>query len=105
MALVPLDACAGRDDVGHKAELLARARAAGLPVLDGVVLPPGAIVDEAELGAALARLGGEAFAVRSSASVEDRPGLSAAGVFGSGIRARGGDSVTAAIAPARASAA
>ena len=38
--MLPLDKCAGRAEAGAKAELLARARAAGLPVLDGEVLLP-----------------------------------------------------------------
>ncbi|HXU68940.1 MAG TPA: PEP/pyruvate-binding domain-containing protein [Polyangia bacterium] len=79
--MLPLDACVGRSDVGGKAETLARMRAAGLTVADGVVVAADERVDAAELGAALARLGGERFAVRSSSTVEDAAGGSAAGVF------------------------
>ena len=99
-----LDECVGRPDVGAKAERLARAAAAGLPVLDGVVLLPGEVVDDALLGAALSRLGGERFIVRSSSALEDAPGASAAGVFESVPGARGLDEVKAAIAQVRASA-
>src|SRR5262249_33019687 len=81
--MVPLDACAGRADVGGKAETLARMRAAGLLVPDGVVVLPGETVEAAALAVALARLGGDRFAVRSSASIEDAEGGSAAGVFAS----------------------
>jgi phosphohistidine swiveling domain-containing protein len=102
--MLRLDECAGRPEVGAKAERLARAAAAGLPVLDGVVLLPGEAVDDALLGAALARLGGEAFIVRSSSALEDALGASAAGVFESVPGARGLDQVKAAIARVRASA-
>jgi phosphohistidine swiveling domain-containing protein len=103
--LLPLDACAGRADVGGKAERLARARAAGLPVPDGVVLLPGAPVDDAALAEALARLAAPdaRFAVRSSSSMEDAAGATGAGVFESVIGARGLDEVKAAIARVRAS--
>ncbi len=76
-----LDACVGLLDAGGKAETLARARAAGLRVADGAVVLPGESVDAAELAAHLARLGGARFVVRSSASLEDRAGATAAGVF------------------------
>jgi phosphohistidine swiveling domain-containing protein len=87
--MLPLEACAGRSDVGGKAETLARARAAGLPVADGVVVLPGEPVDATALAAALTRLGAARFAVRSSSSVEDTARGSAAGVFHSvvGVRA------------------
>jgi pyruvate,water dikinase len=99
-----LDDCADRVEAGRKVRVLAQLRAAGLPVLDGSVLEPDEPVDEAALAAELARLGGEAFAVRSSSSVEDAPGQSGAGVFESVIGARGLDGVKAAIARVRASA-
>lgn len=79
--MLPLDACAGRSDVGGKAETLARMRAAGLRAPDGVVLLADEVVDDAELAAALARLGGGPFVVRSSASLEDAVGASGAGLF------------------------
>ncbi|HEX4457910.1 MAG TPA: PEP/pyruvate-binding domain-containing protein [Polyangia bacterium] len=60
---------------------MARARAAGLRVADGAVVLPDEPVDAAELAAQLARLGGGRFVVRSSASLEDRAGATAAGVF------------------------
>src|SRR5438128_241666 len=66
--MLRLEECIGRG--GAKAERLARARAAGLPVLDGVVLLP----DEPFVDLPLA---GESFIVRSSSDVEDR----AAGLF------------------------
>src|SRR5439155_19993195 len=85
LAVVPLDACAVRTDVGGKAETLARMRAAQMVVPDGTVLLHGERVDDAALAAELARLGGERFAVRSSASLEDSAGGSAAGLFTSVI--------------------
>ena len=85
-----LDACAGRSDVGGKAETLARVRAAGLATADGVVLLPDEPVDAAALAAALARLGGERFCARSSSTVEDAAGGSAAGLFRSRGRRGGG---------------
>ena len=114
--MLPLDACAGRGDVGGKAETLARMRAAGLAVADGVVVLPDERVDAAELRAALARLGGDGaeggesggggharFAVRSSSTVEDAASGSAAGLFESivGVAA---EEVAAAIESVRASA-
>ncbi|HEY2748119.1 MAG TPA: PEP/pyruvate-binding domain-containing protein, partial [Polyangia bacterium] len=98
----------GRSDVGGKAETLARMRAAGLPVADGVVVPADERVDAADLHAALTRLGGDGeggarFAVRSSSTVEDAAGGSAAGVFESIVDVAAAD-VGAAIATVRASA-
>jgi phosphohistidine swiveling domain-containing protein len=75
--MLPLDACVGRGDVGGKAETLARMRAAGLAVPDGLVLLPGEPFDTA----ALMPLGAGPFAVRSSSTMEDRAGGSAAGLF------------------------
>ncbi len=92
------------DLVGAKAATLGRLRAAGLPVLDGAVLLPDEPVDDAQLAAELARLGGDRFAVRSSSSLEDLAGLTGAGVFESVIGARGVAGVQAAIARVRASA-
>jgi phosphohistidine swiveling domain-containing protein len=102
--MLRLDECAGRSEAGRKAETLARLRAAGLPTLDGVVLLPDEPVERDPLEAALARFGGAAFAVRSSSSLEDAPGASAAGVFESVIGARGVEGVERAIARVRASA-
>jgi phosphohistidine swiveling domain-containing protein len=82
---------------GAKAETLARLRAAGLPVPDGVVLLAGEEPGP-ELDAALARLGGDRFAVRSSSDVEDGEAGTAAGVFESVINAA---DVRAAIARVR----
>ncbi len=107
--MLPLDACAGRADVGGKAQTLARVRAAGLRVPDGVVLLPDERVDAAALRAALARLaGGEAAlaaarcAARSSSTVEDATRGSAAGLFESvvGVAA---DEVARAVEDVRAS--
>jgi phosphohistidine swiveling domain-containing protein len=74
---------------GHKARTLARARAAGLPVPDGVVVLPGVVCDVEALQEIVARWGVERYVVRSSANVEDRRDASAAGVFESviGVRA------------------
>lgn len=109
--MIRLDEAIGCAAAGSKAETLARARAAGLPVLDGFVVLPDEEVDEAELARELARLDGAGdgrgivgrFAVRSSASVEDRPGLSAAGVFETVLDVTRGE-VAAAIERVRASA-
>ncbi|MSP59839.1 MAG: hypothetical protein EXR72_05770 [Myxococcales bacterium] len=81
--MIRLDEAAGLRAAGGKAETLARARAAGLRVPDGIIVLPDEEIDPPGIAAALARLGGERFAVRSSADVEDRPGASAAGVFDS----------------------
>jgi pyruvate,water dikinase len=102
--MIPLSACVGRADVGRKAETLARLAAAGLPVLDGAVIFADEPIEEAALLSELARLGGEAFAVRSSSPVEDVAGATAAGVFESVIGARGESGVEAAIAEVRSSA-
>ena len=74
---------------GHKARTLARARGAGLPVPDGVVILPGVAFDVEALREIVARWGVERYVVRSSANVEDRRDTSAAGVFESviGVRA------------------
>src|SRR5581483_613053 len=100
-----LDDCGELAEAGGKACTLARLRAAGLSVLDGVVLLPDEPVDDAALDTALERLGGQAFAVRSSADVEDLAEATAAGVFESVIGARGREAVAQAIARVRQSAA
>lgn len=89
------DAAAGR-----KAQTLARLRAAGLPVLDGVVLTAGATVD----AAAITRvLGPGPYAVRSSSALEDRAQASAAGLYLSLTRVPA-NALVRAIAAVRASA-
>lgn len=105
--MLPLDLCAGRTDVGGKAETLARMRAAGLAVPDGLVLLHDEPVDETALAVALAALSGAPagvgrFAVRSSASLEDAAGGSAAGLFASVIGVPAAD-VRRAVAEVRAS--
>lgn len=103
--LLALDQALGRAaEVGAKAETLARARAAGIAAPDGAVLLPDLPVVDQSLSEALARLGGERFAVRSSASLEGLSGASAAGLFTSIIGATGLDGVKAAIARVRDSA-
>jgi pyruvate,water dikinase len=102
--MLPLDACAGRADVGGKAETLARVRAAGLRAPDGVVVLPGEDVAVDALRRELVRLGGTRFVVRSSSRLEDRVRGSAAGLFESVVDV-GADDVVAAIARVRASAA
>ena len=82
--MIRLDEAAGMPAAGGKAELLARARRAGLAVPDGIVLLPDEEIDEPAIATALAKIDprdGARFAVRSSADVEDREGGSAAGVF------------------------
>jgi pyruvate,water dikinase len=109
MRLRDLDECAGVAAAGRKAETLARLRAAGLPVLPGLVALPDVAVDAMADAAAIAaevraRLPGAArLAVRSSSTVEDLPGASAAGVFASEIGVAPED-VAGAIVRVRASA-
>ena len=79
--MIALELVGDLHDAGAKARTLSRALAAGLPVLGGFVVLPAEEVDPAALGRALAALGGDRFVVRSSATVEDLPGASAAGVF------------------------
>ncbi|MEN5074640.1 PEP/pyruvate-binding domain-containing protein [Isoptericola cucumis] len=105
--IVPL-ADARPHDAGAKAATLGRLRRAGLPVPDGVVVPADADLSGAgvqELAAALDRLGGGPFAVRSSAADEDGAGASAAGQYDSVLGASGIDAVVAAVHACRASAA
>jgi phosphohistidine swiveling domain-containing protein len=71
--MLHLDECVDRPEAGAKAVRLAQARAAGLHVLDGVVLLPG---DPPEIEGL-----GERLIVRSSSALEDAAGASAAGVF------------------------
>ncbi|CAM3616319.1 PEP/pyruvate-binding domain-containing protein [Isoptericola cucumis] len=105
--IVPL-ADARPQDAGAKAATLGRLRRAGLPVPDGVVVPADADLSGAvvhDLAAALDRLGGGPFAVRSSAADEDGAGASAAGQYDSVLGASGIDAVVAAVHACRASAA
>jgi rifampicin phosphotransferase len=80
-AVVVQLARATRRAAGAKAGTLARLLRLGFPVPDGFVILPGGAVPRRAVAAALARLGAARVAVRSSASVEDRPGRSAAGLF------------------------
>jgi pyruvate,water dikinase len=82
--VIVLDAAAAEPQAGAKAQTLARARAAGVAVPDGIVLLPGEEIDEKAIVAALSKIAPDEktrFAVRSSADVEDRADASAAGVF------------------------
>jgi rifampicin phosphotransferase len=84
--IVDLGEAAGLDrtGLGGKAAVLARLAAAGFAVPPGVVVTAQAR-DDPRLGARLAeaatRLGGNRFAVRSSAVAEDLPGASYAGLY------------------------
>lgn len=97
-----LVALADAGQLGGKAGWLARLCRAGLPVPDGVVIVPAAAAEAGEIAAAAVRL--EPLAVRSSASIEDRAGGSAAGIFASRIGVAASEA-GAAIAAVRASAA
>jgi rhodanese-related sulfurtransferase/membrane protein insertase Oxa1/YidC/SpoIIIJ/phosphohistidine swiveling domain-containing protein len=98
-------------DKGNKAYRLAQMRAAGLPVPDGVLLPPDFLTTlfdnspqerRRQLGKIWNRLGRQRLAVRSSASGEDSSDKSFAGVFESVINVERQD-LEAAIATVRAS--
>ena len=129
LPLLRLRDCAAQDEAGPKARRLGRALVLGLPVLDGLVVLPGApLPDAGALAAALAGLvppvpaprvllslgpglvpGPRAgappagrFAVRSSAAVEDLAERSAAGLFLSRVNVPP-DEVAAAIEAVRAS--
>src|SRR6266487_3173522 len=75
----------GPERVGSKAFNLARLATAGLPVPPGIVVTPEAFlaweVAEPGVAAAAGRLGGDRYAVRSSATAEDLPGASYAGMY------------------------
>lgn len=100
-----LDRASGMHLAGAKAANLARARGAGLPVVDGFVIVPDAarrrfepassdICDTAAIRAAWAALsngGHDAVVVRSSSRAEDTEHASQAGVFESVIDVRGWD--------------
>ena len=92
--------------LGAKAENLAAARAAGLPVIEGFVIPPAlatrlAATPRAERTAevelvraawgTLSRRGSDPVVVRSSSLAEDTAGSSQAGVFESVVDVRGWD--------------
>ena len=101
--VVTLDDAAARSAAnGGKAANLATARAAGLPVIDGFVIPSGVTAALAglpgpDLGlvraawAALSRNGSDAVVVRSSSVAEDTASSSQAGVFDSVVDVRGWD--------------
>ncbi len=78
--VLALHQCRFAAEAGPKAMWLARARAAGFVVLDGIVLLPGDPVDLV----AVAQLG-TSFAVRSSSTAEDDAVRTAAGLFQSVI--------------------
>jgi rifampicin phosphotransferase len=75
----------GPERAGSKAFNLARLAAAGLPVPAGFVVAPEAFqaweLAEPAVAAAAGRLGGDRYAVRSSAAAEDLPGASYAGMY------------------------
>jgi pyruvate,water dikinase len=75
----------GPDRVGGKAFNLGRLAAAGVPVPAGFVITPEAFaawgVAEPAVAAATSALGGERYAVRSSAVAEDLAGASYAGMY------------------------
>ncbi len=75
----------GPERAGSKAFSLARLAAAGLPVPAGFVVTPEAFqaweVAEPAVAAAVSRVGGDGYAVRSSAAAEDLPGASYAGMY------------------------
>jgi phosphohistidine swiveling domain-containing protein len=70
--------------VGGKAAVLGELSAAGFPVPPGIVVTAAALDDPglgAELHGGAGRLGGDRFAVRSSAAAEDLPDASYAGLY------------------------
>ena len=105
--VVSLDDTSARTaGLGAKASNLAAARAAGLPVIEGFVIPPalatrltatprGERTAEVELlraaWAGLSRRGSDPVVVRSSSLAEDTEGSSQAGVFESVVDVRGWD--------------
>ncbi|WP_147796663.1 PEP/pyruvate-binding domain-containing protein [Cellulomonas sp. Y8] len=81
---------------GAKARTLGRLLAAGFRVPDGVVVPrAGDAGWPRHLPGHLRALGGDTFAVRSSAAVEDAPGSSYAGQFRTLLHVRAADVVAA----------
>src|SRR6185312_7125567 len=92
--IIALDDVSRLANCGNKAYRLARMRAAGMPVPDGIVLTPDfmtrmaaapASIRHHELGWIWRRLGNAKLAVRSSGSAEDGANHSFAGVFESVI--------------------
>lgn len=92
--IIVLDDVSRLENCGNKAYRLARMRAAGMPVPDGVVLTPAFLARLAaasaatrhhEIGWIWKRLGNAKLAVRSSGSAEDGTNHSFAGVFESVI--------------------
>ncbi|MCY1139670.1 PEP-utilizing enzyme [Actinoplanes sp. Pm04-4] len=107
MAIVDLrDVSAGMvAQVGGKAAGLGELSRAGERVPPGFCIPAGqAELPEDQIMAAYERLGGGAVAVRSSATVEDSPGASYAGMFDTVLDVHGAEALLAAIETVRASA-
>jgi pyruvate,water dikinase len=104
LAVVPLDAKRAGDATltGAKAAALARAAAAGLPVLPGFALVPGA-GSAAQVRRAWAALDGP-LVVRSSSGLEDSDHASMAGRFASVLDVRGWPDFLAAVETVLASA-
>lgn len=85
---------------GAKASVLAKALAAGLPVVPGFVIPTGATGSSPcarEAWRGVSRLGLDAVAVRSSSTVEDAAESSMAGMFTSVLDVRGEHGFDAAV--------
>jgi pyruvate,water dikinase len=109
LAVVPLDAAAAQDAAlaGAKAANLARAAAAGLPVLPGFALVPAAVATDGNAAAGEAALrrawrelsvdGERPLVVRSSSAHEDTEDSSMAGRFESVLDVRGWEAFNAAI--------
>ncbi len=105
-SLAPLDGPALPQGAGRKAQNLAWLHRSGFLVPPGWVVPAG--VPEGEVGALVAAVLGDdtasAWAVRSSADVEDGAAATFAGQFRSELDVRGAASVARAVAEVRASA-
>ncbi|MET0520916.1 MAG: PEP/pyruvate-binding domain-containing protein [Jiangellaceae bacterium] len=84
LSFLDLSDAVDRKIAGAKAGVLADLTAAGFTVPPGFVVPEAALDDpgfEAALVSAARRLGGDRFAVRSSARAEDQPDASYAGLY------------------------